>query len=294
MAIFIYSTADYINKKTYDKILSKYSPIYYGIQDKNKNFLEGNILNFKAALPSYIKENGIIDYAEEYEKNIEDIYNKVRKIFFDKYCYFLSRTNGDYLGGIYDFLYYFRIHIKAAVRFLDENNIKFIFMATPSAGFDNIIYEVSKILGIEYIGLTQIHNNRFFWTRNWQDFGTFSTSLPIFPIQNINVTQKIYDPFFMIRVQNLNKNSKNNLLKKYLLFLKDIITPFYYSLSLIRLLIGFYLRNKIYKPTKWLLFGNRSRFFSYKFIRLSSRKLRLKLEKQFSFENAVNPKFCFI
>ena len=294
MAIFIYSTADEINNEPYERMLSKFSPIYYGIQDKDKNFFESNKLNMKAALPSYIRTNGIIKYAENYEKNIEETYNKVRVNFFDKYCYFLTRSSGDCLGGIYDFLYYFRIHIKAAVRFLDENNIKCIFMATPSMGFDNIIYEVSKIMGIEHVGLIQIHNNRFFWVKNWNDFGTYSSSLPIFPIYNTKVKKEIYDPYFMIRVQNVDEK-KNYLIiaKNYFRFLKEVTVPFYYASNFIKLLAGYYLKKNFYRPTDWLSLGNKLRFLAYRFIQLSSSLTRLKLEKKASFEDDRYLKILF-
>ena len=215
-----------------------------------KNFFNGKSLNFKSALPSYINENGIIEYAESYEKNIDKIYEKLRKSFFDKYCYFFTRNNGDSLGGIYDYLYYFRIYIKASIRFLEDNKIKFIFMATPSSGFDNIFYEVSKLMGIEHIGLIQIHNNRFFWIRNWNDVGSFSTSLPIFPSHEIKVKQKIYDPYFMVRVQASKKKKKNEFLfKAHLQFLKNIISPIVYALKIIKLVFGYYVVKKLYKPS---------------------------------------------
>ena len=96
MAIFIYHTSDAIKNDVYDNILMDYSPIFYGINDKTKKFFfDGKSLNFKSALPAYIQENGIIEYAESYEKNIEQIYEKLRKTFFDKYCYFFTRNNGD-------------------------------------------------------------------------------------------------------------------------------------------------------------------------------------------------------
>jgi hypothetical protein len=295
MSLFIYHTADSLDIKPYNEILSKYSPIYFGINDKTKNFFfDGKTLNFKATLPSYIKKNGIVEYAEKYEKNVEEIYSKLRSNFFDKYCYFLTRANGDYLGGVYDYLYYFRIHVKASIRFLDENNIKFIFLASPSMGFDNIIYEVSKIMKIHHVGLVQIHNNRFFWVKNWSDFGTYSTSLPIFPSYKINVKQKIYDPYFMIRVQNLkNKINYSFIVKKYLSYFKDFIIPLHYAINFIKLLPYHYLIKKVYKPIDWLFLGNKLRFFAYKFIQRTSNLQRLKLEKKFFFKNDKCLKILF-
>jgi len=279
------ATADKINREPYERILSKFSPIYYAIQEKNKNFIEDNNLNFKAALPSYINKNGIIEYAENYEKNIEEIYNKVRKKCFDKYCYYLTRSNGDYLGGIYDFLYYLRIHVKAAVRFLDENNIKNIILAAPSAGFDNIVYEVSKIMGIEHFGLIQMHNNRFFWVKDWYDFGTFSSSLPVFPAHNIKIKNEIKDPYFMIRVQNKNKKKKLEIFKNYLEFLKNFIAPFYYALNFLKSLVNQNLKNISLSTSQWMYLGNKLRFFAYKFIQLENIKLRSRIEKSFFFED---------
>ena len=296
MAIFIYHTSDAIKNDVYDNILMDYSPIFYGINDKTKKFFfDGKSLNFKSALPAYIQENGIIEYAESYEKNIEQIYEKLRKTFFDKYCYFFTRNNGDSLGGIYDYLYYFRIYIKAAVRFLDENKIKFIFMATPSSGFDNIFYEVSKLMGIEYIGLIQIHNNRFFWIRNWNDVGSFSTSLPIFSSHEIKVKQEIYDPYFMVRVQAPKNKKKNKyfLFKTYFQHLKNIISPIFYALKVIKLVFGYYLVKKLYKPAEWLSAGNKLRFFSYKFIQLTSSVQRSNLEQKLNFENDKSLRILF-
>jgi len=288
MSLLIYHTSDSIENKYYNEILSEYSPIYFGINDKTKNFFfDGKSLNFKAALPIYIQKNGIIEYAENYEKNIEQIYEKLRKTFFDKYCYFFTRNNGDSLGGIYDYLYYFRIYIKASVRFLDENKIKFVFMATPSAGFDNIFSEVSKLMGIEYIGLIQIHNNRFFWIRNWNDVGLFSTSLPIFPSHEIKVEQEIYDPYYMVRVQTSGDKDKNKnfIFKAYFQFIKNVISPIYYAFKIVKLVFGYYFVKKSYKPAEWLSFGNKLRFFSYKFIQLTSSIQRKNLEKKLSFKN---------
>ena len=92
MSIFISHTADKTSKEPYLKAFSKHTPIYFGIYDKTKNFFDGESLNFKSALPSYIKDNDLIDYAETYEKDIETIYYKLRKEFFDRYCYLLIRN----------------------------------------------------------------------------------------------------------------------------------------------------------------------------------------------------------
>ena len=119
MSIFISHTADEINRESYSKVFSDHGQVYFGGWEKNKSFFDGKSLNFKSSLPSYIKNHDLIDYAESYEKNIEEIYSKLKKEFFDRYCYFLTRSNGDYLGGIFEYLYFFRIHVKAAIRFLE-------------------------------------------------------------------------------------------------------------------------------------------------------------------------------
>ena len=260
MAIFISHTADKINKKPYLEAFSEYCPIYFGTFDKNKNFFDGESLDFKSTLPSYIKNNDLIDYAETYDQNIEEIYSKLKKNFFDRYCYFLTRANGDYLGGIYDYLYFFRIHIKAAIRFLDENNIQCLFVAPPSMGFDNILYEVAKIKKIKTVCTFQVHNNRFFWTLDLKDMGKFSTSLPIFPAQNISIKSKLYDPFYMVRVIKLQKKEIPylNLINKYTFLVKDILRPIFYGFKLSKKIIDYYYKKKYSKPADWLMYGNKS------------------------------------
>ena len=281
MAIFISHTADKINKKPYLEAFSEYCPIYFGTFDKNKNFFDGESLDFKSTLPSYIKNNDLIDYAETYDQNIEEIYSKLKKNFFDRYCYFLTRANGDYLGGIYDYLYFFRIHIKAAIRFLDENNIQCLFVAPPSMGFDNILYEVAKIKKIKTVCTFQVHNNRFFWTLDRKDMGKFSTSLPIFPAQNISIKSKLYDPFYMVRVIKLQKKEilYLNLINKYTSLVKDILRPIFYGFKLSKKIIDYYYKKKYSKPADWLMYGNKSRYLSYDFIKKNSYNMRLNLEK---------------
>jgi hypothetical protein len=283
MSIFISHTADKTNKEPYLKVFSKHTPIFFGIYDKNKNFLDGKTLNFKSALPSYIRNNEIIDYAEKYEKNIEEVYNKLRKEFFDRYCYFLSRANGDYLGGIYEYMYFFRIHIKAAIRFLDENDITCLFIAPSSMGFDNVLYEVAKIKKINTVCVYQGHNNRFFWMLNWQDMGKFATSLPIFPEKKISVQRKLYDPFYMIRVLKPQKkiNSFLNLFSKYVSSVEDVLRPIFYGFKLSKKMIIYTINKKYSKPADWLMHGNKSRFLSYKYINKNSINFRLSLEKNY-------------
>jgi AAA+ ATPase superfamily predicted ATPase len=145
MSIFINHIVEKIDISVYENVFSQHGPVYFGIYDKTKKFIDNKFLNFKASLPSYIEKNEIIDYAENYDQDIEEIYLQLKKEFFDRYCYFLSRSNQNFVGGVYDYLYFFRIHIKAASRFLDENNIQYLFIAPASLGFDNILYEVAKI-----------------------------------------------------------------------------------------------------------------------------------------------------
>ena len=101
MSIFISHTVDNFKREPYDKVFFQHGPVYFGIHDENKNFLIGNFFNFLATRPSNI-DSGFLKYAEKYEKNTEEIYRKARKSIFHKFCYYLTRINGAYLGGIYD------------------------------------------------------------------------------------------------------------------------------------------------------------------------------------------------
>ena len=146
MAVLINFTADKYQRDPYIEKFSKYGPVYFGYYKKNNEvFFDGTNLNFKITLPSHINNDSFIEYAENLNKDTEEIYSHLRKSIFDRYCYYLTRASGSHLGGIYEYLYYFRLHIRAAVRFLDDNKIDFMFMATPSMGFDNVLYEVSKL-----------------------------------------------------------------------------------------------------------------------------------------------------
>ena len=276
MSILISHTVDKFRSEPYDKVFSEYGPVYFGIHDfdDEKNFLDGRYINFLATRPSNIN-NEFIEYAETYEKNTEELYRTARKAIFDKYCYFLTRINGAYLGGIYDYLYYFRIHVKAAARFLDENQIKFVILGLPAGGFDNILWHVAKEMGICRIGLFQAHNDRFFWLKDLNDMGTFSTSLPIFQSQNIQVQKKISDPFYMAKYR------KPKLKKKSYFLLKDILRPLYYATSLCKMILKHNFNIKIYKPTDWLFSANKSRFLSQKYIQKTSNLLRSTLEKDY-------------
>ena len=295
MSIFISHTADKTSREPYLKAFSEHTPIYFGTYDKTKKFFDGESLNFKSALPSYIKDNDLIDYAETYEKDIETIYYKLRKEFFDRYCYFLSRVNGDYLGGVFDYLYFFRIHIKAAIRFLDENNIKYMFVGPPSAGFDNILQEVAKIKKIKIVCVYQGHSNRFFWMLNWQDMGRFSTSLPIFSEQNISIKSKLFDPFYMLRVlePKEKKSFYLNSINKYISLVKDALRPIFYGFKLSKKIISYNNKKKYLKPADWLMHGNKSRFLYYKFINRTSNDLRISLEKNYIEDQKNSIKILF-
>ncbi len=295
MSIFIYHTNDSFNKKPYDKIFLKYGPVYYGVHNKNNFFFDGSYLNYGAALPSNIKTGGIIEYAETYGKNSEEIYKKIRKDFYEKYCYFLTRFNGPYLGGVFDYLYYFRIHVRAATRFLDENNIKFMFLGPPSGGFDNIMVQVADKMGIDYIGLLQNHNKKFFWVKRFDDIGTFSTSLPIFNNQNIKVKGKIYKPFYVpVTTEAVSKKKFFKLkIKIFIELLKDMTRPFYYSIRLFTMLLQHNLNLKINSPVNWLYIGNKSRGLSQKYIQKTSSILRKSLENDILPEKSKSIKILF-
>ena len=294
MSIFFYHTTDKISQDPYKNLFLKHGSVFFGIHDREKIFFDGISLNFAAALPSNIKNGGIIEYAETYQKDTEDIYNKIRKDFFDKYCYFLTRFNGVYLGGIFDYLYYFRIHVRAAIRFFDENRIKFIFIAPPSGGFDNIFLQVAEKMGIKYIGLLQSHNKRFFWVKDFNDIGKFSTSLPIFPLEKIQVEKKINTPFYLTRFDNQKKKKNlNSLFKKYIYLLKDFIRPIYYASRILKMLLLHNLNIKINKPVKWLLSGNKSRGLAQTYIQKTSSLLRKNLEKNYSIEKDNSIKILY-
>ena len=115
--------------------------------------------------------------------------------------------------GIYDYLYYFRLHVRAAVKFLDENKVDFMFMSTPSMGFDNVLYEVSKFKKVKYICLFQVHNNRF-WTQSWDDMGIFNFSNQYFQYSKLKHKKK-YLIHIKVRFQKNNLN-KESYIKKYI------------------------------------------------------------------------------
>ena len=106
-----------------------------------------------------------------------------------------------------------------------------MFMSTPSMGFDNVLYEVSKFKKVKYICLFQVHNNRFFWTQSWDDMGIFSSSKPIFPIFKIETQKKIFDPYYMVRFQKNNLN-KESYIKRIYLKLKISLFLLYMLLDL--------------------------------------------------------------
>ena len=283
MAILLFITSDRIKKEPYDKVFADHGPVFYGVHDEKKNFfLDDNSINFFAARPAQMEKNGIIEYAETYNKDTEEIYHKARKELFDDYCYFLTRVGGHYLGGIYDYLYYLRIHVKAAIRFLDENHIKFIVSGTPAAGFDNVLYFVAKEMGIDRVEVCQFHNNYFFWVKNRNDIGTYSTSLPIFPSQNIQVQKKAHDPYYMsgVRKLQLEKIFFYQIFKKYVLQLKELISPIYYAMNFCKMIIRYNFSKTTFAPPDWLNLGNKSRYLAYKFIQKTSKLLRSKLEKK--------------
>ena len=173
--------------------------------------------------------------------------------------------------------------MKAAIRFLDEKQIKFVIMGVPAGGFDNVLWQVAQEMGISCIGLFQAHNNRFFWVKNLNDMGTFSTSLPIFPSQNIQVQKKIKDPFYMteFRKSELKEKPYFFLFKKNIHLLKDIIRPIFYAANLCKMILNHNFNIKLHKPTDWLFLGNKSRALSQKYIQKTSNLLRLKLEKNY-------------
>lgn len=295
MSIFINHIVEKIDISVYENVFSQHGPVYFGIYDKTKKFIDNKFLNFKASLPSYIEKNEIIDYAENYDQDIEEIYLQLKKEFFDRYCYFLSRSNQNFVGGVYDYLYFFRIHIKAASRFLDENNIQYLFIAPASLGFDNILYEVAKIKKKKTICIYQSHNNRFFWMLNWNDMGRFLTSLPIFPSQNISVKKKLYDPFYMIRV--LKPAKKKNIfiskIKKYFSLIIDNLRPFVYGFALSKKIFYYNFNKKYSKPADWLEYGSKFKYLSYKYINIISSNLRENLEKKYNFDQEKYIKILF-
>ena len=280
MAIFIHHTSDKVIIEPYKEIFNEFGPVYFGTSDKKKSkFFDGTYLNFRGTLPAYIKNNDLIDYAENYKKNIEDIYFKLRKEFFDRYCYYLTRASGDYLGGIYEYLYFFRIHIKAALRFLEENKINYVIMGPPSSGFDNVMCEVVKQKKINFIGLYQIHSKRFFWVQDWNDIGKFSTSLPIFPSFQISLNEKIIDPYNMIRVQKIPFVKKcTQYIKKSLSPAKDTLVTFFHAFNLSRMIFKFNITKIYNRPASWLFTGNKLRYIAYKYINKNESSVRKTLE----------------
>ncbi len=293
MAILLLHTADKIKREPYDKVFADHGPVIIGMHEKKKIFFDGKYLNLLGARPSEMKTSGIIEYAEKYKKNTEEIYYKARKELFDEYCYYLTRVNGRYLGGIYDYLYYLRIHIKAAIRFLDENNIKFIISGFPSAGFDNVLYFVAKEMKIDRVGVIQAHNNYFFWLKDRSDIGTYSTSLPIFPSQNIQTQKKVHDPYYLVNKLKLEKKTFSQLFNKYVLQLKAFISPIYYAMELCIMIIKYSFNQKLYMPIDWLFLGNKSRFHSYRYIQKTSNLYRSKLEKKFLLKKNKSVKILF-
>jgi hypothetical protein len=283
MAILIFHTSDKIKKEPYDKVFFDHGPVFYGVHDEKKVFfLDGNSINFFATRPSQMKKSGIIEYSETYNKDTEDIYNKARKELFEDYCYFLTRVEESSLGGVHDYLYYFRIHVKAAIRFLDENHIKFIFNGPPGSGFDNVLCFIAKEMGIDYVGVCQFHNNNFFWVKNWNDIGTYSSSLPIFSSQNIQVQKKLHVPFYMSRVRKTQSEKKFffYIFKKHVSQLKDLIKPIYYAKNFCKMIIKYNFSKTTFVPPDWLYIGNKSRFLAFKYIQKTSSLLRSQLEKK--------------
>lgn len=290
MSVLISFTADKYNKDLYIQELKKFGKIYFGLFKNQNKFFDGDILNYKASLPKII-DSDLISYSESYTKDIDKIYKELRKNIFDRYCYFLSRANGDMIGGIFEYLYYFRIHIKAAIRFLDENNIKYIFIATPSMGFDNLLCEISKKRNIKVITLFQVHNNRFFWTLDSNDIGKFSTSLPIFPEKKVEVKNLLYDPHYMIRAQQ-GKKKVTKIQTKISLF-KDLIRSYFHAFTLSKLIFNYHFKNKKIKTSSWIAAGNKLNFLSQKYVNKTSKNILAELKSNTFMEKRKNKKILF-
>ena len=79
MAILLLHTADKIKREPYDKVFADHGPVIIGMHEKKKIFFDGKYLNLLGARPSEMKTSGIIEYAEKYKKNTEEIYYKERK-----------------------------------------------------------------------------------------------------------------------------------------------------------------------------------------------------------------------
>ncbi len=107
--------------------------------------------------------------------------------------------NSHNLDNLQDYLdYYYILTNVIAQRMIDEDITHVVFFMTPHLGYDTVLYQVAKSLGIKTLVMNQqsLFNDRFFSSGSIDDYGIFDPSQSEAPA--IALEQgKLPDLFFM-------------------------------------------------------------------------------------------------
>jgi hypothetical protein len=200
----------------------------------------------------------VISYA--YDGIVDDkvLYNKLLNRVFYRYCYMMFRRSFYDDLSIYDLTTNFRIHFLFFLKFLTDKKID-IYLSSPgfSEGFDLLIYEICKELGVKTLFIENYFYGHFFVTNSLDDWGNFNNTPELFDEKRLTVPEvNPLPPFYhkptqfkvtVPPIKSFLPHPFKTFSKNGLLYLSRKIKWLHYNLFMMRR----YKKNESEKPAKF-------------------------------------------
>ena len=218
----IYLNLNNDDVSVFKKKFKKISYLNYIYLSTWKEYTNNDIKDFsKSSL--VLLDRFIINYTKNYKIKDYKSYNKIFEKYFSTYVSMISRrTSREVISNPLELKHHFNIHYKFIEKYLTFNSIKWLIMSPSySGGFDLLLGVIPQYLDIKTIYLENFHSHKFFYTKDWRDWGYFKKSKELFDKKRVYIYEK--DPTELFYLNQYAKSYSGSLAFKYrFLFIYEI------------------------------------------------------------------------